>query len=75
MEKAKILWSERFQAVRLPKGFRFGATEVSIRKHGNSMILEPIAQNREWLDSFETAFDTDFLKRLRMHSRSNSVLN
>jgi len=34
MNKAKIFWSGRSQAVRLPKEFRFETDEVSIRRHG-----------------------------------------
>ncbi len=60
MDKAKLFWSGRSQAVRLPKGFRFTGTEVSIRKHGNSVILEPIAENWDWLDSISESIDEDF---------------
>ncbi|MBC7037492.1 AbrB/MazE/SpoVT family DNA-binding domain-containing protein, partial [Salmonella enterica subsp. enterica serovar Enteritidis] len=51
MEKAKIFWSGRSQAVRLPKEFRFDATEVRIRRHGQSVILEPMPENWAWLDA------------------------
>jgi len=44
---AKVFWSGRSQAVRLPKEFRFDAREVRIRKEGDSVILEPIAED-EW---------------------------
>ena len=43
METAKIFWSGRSQAVRLPKEFRFDTDEVRIRRHGSGVILEPIA--------------------------------
>jgi antitoxin VapB len=47
--KAKIFWSGRSQAVRLPKEFRFEATEVNIRREGTSVILElPAAGEDEW---------------------------
>ncbi|MGH8593384.1 MAG: antitoxin, partial [Gammaproteobacteria bacterium] len=42
METAKIFWSGRSQAVRLPKNFRFEGDEVRIRRHGNTVILEPL---------------------------------
>ncbi|MFC1707316.1 antitoxin [Planctomycetota bacterium] len=32
----------RSQAVRIPKAYRFNAEEVSIRKEGEAVILEPI---------------------------------
>ena len=45
MEIARIFWSGRSQAVRLPKDFRFDASEVRIRRHGNAVILEPVAHD------------------------------
>jgi len=44
MNTAKIFWSGRSQAVRLPKSFRFDAEEVRIRRNGNAVILEPVAK-------------------------------
>lgn len=61
MEKAKVFWSGRSQAVRLPKKYRFQAEEVRIRRHGNSVILEPIADNWDWLDQLVGALDEDFV--------------
>ena len=43
METAKLFWSGRSQAIRLPKEFRFDGDEVRIRRHGSGVILEPIA--------------------------------
>jgi antitoxin VapB len=62
MEKAKIFWSGRSQAVRLPKEFRFDATEVRIRRHGQSVILEPMPENWAWLDALSGPLDDDFAK-------------
>lgn len=42
METAKLFWSGRSQAVRLPKEFRIAGKEVRIRRHGAAIILEPI---------------------------------
>jgi virulence-associated protein VagC len=42
VDVAKIFWSGRSQAVRLPKQFRFGTDQVRVRRHGNSVILEPL---------------------------------
>lgn len=61
METAKIFWSGRSQAVRLPKDFRFDAGVVRIRKHGNAVILEPVADNWHWLDQIAGALDEDFV--------------
>ncbi|RJT39420.1 AbrB/MazE/SpoVT family DNA-binding domain-containing protein [Mesorhizobium waimense] len=60
MEKAKVFWSGRSQAVRLPKEFRFESDEVSIRRHGQSVILEPLAQYWAWLDQVTGPLDDDF---------------
>ena len=60
MDTAKVFWSGRSQAVRLPKSFRFDATEVRIRRHGNAVILEPIADDWAWLDALAGPVDRDF---------------
>jgi antitoxin VapB len=62
METAKIFWSGRSQAVRLPKQFRFDTDEVRIRRHGHSVILEPIAHDWAWLDEVVGPVDEDFVK-------------
>jgi antitoxin VapB len=62
METAKIFWSGRSQAVRLPKDFRFDSSEVRIRRHGNAVILEPIPHDWEWLDQVVGPLDEDFEK-------------
>ena len=60
MHTAKVFWSGRSQAVRLPKEFRFDATEVRIRRHGSAVILEPIADDWAWLDLLVRPVDPDF---------------
>ena len=35
--------------MRLPKDYRFDAAQVRIRRHGRTVILEPIAEDWEWL--------------------------
>lgn len=60
MDTAKIFWSGRSQAVRLPKAFRFDAEEVRIRRHGNTVILEPIVRSWDWLDRVTGPVDVDF---------------
>jgi antitoxin VapB len=62
VERAKIFWSGRSQAVRLPKDFRFQGDEVRIRRHGNAVILEPMAEDWTWLDSIAGALDEDFVQ-------------
>lgn len=60
MDIAKVFWTGRSQAVRLPKSFRFDAKEVSIRRHGNAVILEPVAQDWRWLEQVVGPVDADF---------------
>ncbi|HEX5325811.1 MAG TPA: antitoxin [Acetobacteraceae bacterium] len=60
MDTAKVFWSGRSQAVRLPKEFRLDADEVRIRRHGQAVILEPIATDWAWLDALIGPIDADF---------------
>lgn len=62
MEIAKIFWSGRSQAVRLPKEFRFNTSEVRIRRQGNAVILEPVADDWSWLDAITGKLDDDFVQ-------------
>ena len=50
MATAKLFWSGRSQAVRLPKDFRFRGEEVRIRRRGSAVILEPVTDDWVWLD-------------------------
>jgi antitoxin VapB len=47
MATAKLFRNGRSQAVRLPKEFRFEGTELSIRREGDAVILEPL-RPRAW---------------------------
>jgi antitoxin VapB len=60
METAKLFWSGRSQAVRLPKDFRFPGDKVRIRRHGSAVILEPLADDWDWLDAIVGELDEDF---------------
>ncbi|CAN5232998.1 AbrB/MazE/SpoVT family DNA-binding domain-containing protein [soil metagenome] len=62
MDTAKIFWSGRSQAVRLPKDFRFDTQTVHIRRHGNTVILEPVAEDWAWLDTISSKLDKDFVQ-------------
>ena len=62
METAKLFWSGRSQAVRLPKEFRFRGSEVRIRRHGSTVILEPLADDWTWLDAIAGTLDDDFVQ-------------
>jgi antitoxin VapB len=45
--RAKLFWNGRSQAVRLPRAFRFEGDEVSVRREGDAVILEPV-RKRDW---------------------------
>jgi antitoxin VapB len=62
MATAKLFWSGRSQAVRLPKEFRFQGNEVHIRRRGNAIILEPAADDWTWLDAIVGKLDDDFVE-------------
>ena len=62
METARVFWSGRSQAVRLPKECRFKGNEVRIRQHGAAIILEPIPADWAWLDVLASPIDADFQK-------------
>jgi antitoxin VapB len=62
MPRAKVFWSGRSQAVRLPKAFRFQGEEVRIRRHGCAVILEPVAGDWKWLDAVVGKLDEDFVQ-------------
>ena len=65
MTTAKLFWSGRSQAVRLPKDFRFHGGEVRIRRHGNAVILEPMADDWSWLDAIVGQLDDEFVKAVK----------
>jgi antitoxin VapB len=65
MATAKLFWSGRSQAVRLPKDFRFPGKEVRIRRHGNAVVLEPIADDWSWLDAIVGKLDDDFVAAVK----------
>jgi len=55
---AKIFKNGRSQAVRLPKEFRLKGREVSIRKEGEKVILEPL-ETTQWPKGFWEIFTPD----------------
>jgi antitoxin VapB len=57
--RAKLFKNGRSQAVRLPRAFRFQGTEVTVRREGEAVILEPVKQ-RPWPKGYWTR-----VKRLR----------
>ena len=61
MNTAKLFWTGRSQAVRLPKEFRFEGEEVRIRRQGNAVVLEPIPTDWKWLDEIVESLAGDFM--------------
>jgi antitoxin VapB len=68
MEKAKIFWSGRSQAVRLPKQFRLPGHEALVSRRGSAVVLEPLADDWAWLDAVTGKLDPDVLKSAREKS-------
>lgn len=61
---AKIFMHGRSQAVRLPKEFRLPGTEVSVRKVGSGILLEPIERKfdvKAWRAKLDAMGAKDFL--------------
>ncbi|RVA03650.1 AbrB/MazE/SpoVT family DNA-binding domain-containing protein, partial [Mesorhizobium sp. M7A.F.Ca.CA.002.05.1.1] len=48
--------------VRMPKKYRFDTGEISIRREGRAVVLEPLAQDWVWLDSLTGPLDDDFVE-------------
>lgn len=65
METAKVFWSGRSQAVRLPRAYRVDGREVRIRRHGRAIVLEPVPDTWEWLDALTGEVDEDFVSAVR----------
>ena len=59
-DMAKIFWTGRSQAVRLPKEYRFEGKELSIRREGAKVNLEPIDEDDwDWVNRIAGSFDED----------------
>jgi antitoxin VapB len=60
--RAKVFWTGRSQAVRLPQEFRFQTDTVLVRREGERVILEPAD---EWPAGYVESFagvDADFTR-------------
>ena len=55
--RAKLFTHGGSQAVRLPKAFRLEGTEVSVRKEGDAVILEPLPSKQESWAEFWARLD------------------
>ena len=45
--RAKVFWTGRSQAIRLPMAFRVSTSEVTIRRDGSRLVLEPVEIERD----------------------------
>ncbi|MCG6113760.1 MAG: type II toxin-antitoxin system VapB family antitoxin [Mesorhizobium sp.] len=61
-DTARVFWSGRSQAVRLPRDYRFDAEEVRISRRGRAVILEPLVEDWAWLDGLTGEVEEDFEK-------------
>jgi antitoxin VapB len=52
-KKAKVFWTGRSQAVRLPKEFRFQTDTVLVHRQGRAVVLEPA---HEWPEGYVESF-------------------
>ena len=60
MDTAKLFWTGRSQAVRLPRAYRIDGDAVRIRRAGAAVVLEPLPVSWAWLDRLQPV-DADFL--------------
>jgi len=59
VDTAKLFWTGRSQAVRLPKDYRIAGDHVRIRRHGAAIIIEPVPSDWSWLDALCGQLDAD----------------
>ena len=76
--RGKVFWTGRSQAIRLPMAFRVSTAEVSIRREGPRLVLEPLDIERDekgWPRAFwelaGSAPDFDIGDREAAHERGN----
>ena len=60
MKTAKVFQNGRRQAIRLPKEFHFSSTEVLVRRFGRGVLLLPIDNPWEILESALAEFEPGF---------------
>ena len=68
MERAKIFQSGRSQAVRLPRQFRFGSSEVFVKRVGTAVVLLPTDDAWDSLAKALDLFSEDYMSERRQPS-------
>jgi antitoxin VapB len=61
VDTAKLFLSGRSQAVRLPKQYRFRGEEVVVKHFGNGVLLLPIDDPWQMLETGLDAFEPGFV--------------
>ncbi len=61
MDTARLFQSGRSQAVRLPKEYRFAGTEVVVQHFGNGVLLLPVDDPWETLETALSSFEPGFV--------------
>lgn len=56
---ARVFWTGRSQAVRLPVEFRLDVERVRISRRGQQIILEPLRSDWHWLDALPGSLGED----------------
>lgn len=57
---AKVFWTGRSQAVRLPKAYRFDGKEVRISREGDKVILQAVEEDGwAWIRRLAGGLDDD----------------
>lgn len=62
MTIAQITSTSGQVTITLPEGFLIEGTQVSVRRRGNSLILEPIAETWRWLEDVAGQLDSEVLE-------------
>jgi len=52
-KKARVFWTGRSQAIRLPKEFRFETDTVLVHREGQAVVVEPAD---EWPEGYVESF-------------------
>ena len=52
-KKARVFWTGRSQAIRLPKEFRFKTDTVLVHREGQAVVVEP---SDEWPEGYIESF-------------------
>jgi antitoxin VapB len=61
MDTARLFQSGRSQAVRLPKEYRFAGTEVVVQHFGNGVLLLPMDDPWQTLETALSSFEPGFV--------------